>query len=348
MKYKKLGRTDIDVSLICLGTMTWGNQNTEAEGHEQMDYALDQGVNFFDTAEFYSIPARADLYGETERIIGTWFKERGQSTREKVVLATKVVGGGPAWVRDGKTAIDRKNILLAVEDSLKRMQTDYIDLYQLHWPNRPHYHFGKHHIDFSNTDPRKEEENFLDVLHTLDELIKQGKIRHVGLSNESAWGTMKYLNLAEKHGLPRMASIQNEYSLLCRVFEPELSEVAQMEDIGLLAWSPLATGIISGKYLDNNVPKGTRRDVSTSSTHRIGDYVDDATRAYIGIAEKYGLDVCQMALAFACQQPFMTSVIIGATNMNQLKTNIGAESITLDEDVIADINAVYAQYTRPF
>lgn len=347
MKYKKLGRTDLDVSLICLGTMTWGKQNTEAQGHEQMDYALEQGINFFDTAEMYAVPPSADTYGKTETIVGTWFADR--KNRDQVILASKIAGPGIPWVREGKNVIDRKNIIAAIEDSLKRLQTDYIDLYQLHWPNRPHYNFDNYwEVDTSATDTPAVIDNFLDVLRTLDEQIKLGKIRHVGLSNETSWGTMKWVELAEKHGLPRMASIQNEYSLLCRRFEPDLAEVAIHEDVGLLAWSPLATGMLSGKYLDGKRPDGSRWSLTDKYYYRDTEQANAAVREYMAIADKYELDVCQMALAFVNQQPFVTSNIIGATTMEQLQIDIMSVNMTLDDQILSEIAAVYKKYPRPY
>lgn len=347
MKYKKLGRTDLDVSLICLGTMTWGNQNTEAEGHEQMDYAIEQGVNFFDTAEMYAVPPSAETYGKTETIIGTWFQSR--KNREKIILASKIAGPALPWVRGGDYQIDRKNILEAVEGSLKRLQTDYIDLYQLHWPNRDNYHWGKTWgFEPSHQDPQAIEDNLIEILETLDELIKDGKIRHVGLSNESAWGTMKFLELSREFNLPRMVSIQNEYSLICRVFEPDLSEIALFEDIGLLAWSPLAGGMLSGKYLDGARPKGTRWEIDGRTLFRDTAAGNAAVREYVAVAKKHGLDVCQMANAFVNQQPFVTANIIGATSMEQLKSNIGSIDLELSEDVLSDIADIYRKYPRPF
>ncbi|MBI1302132.1 MAG: aldo/keto reductase [Alphaproteobacteria bacterium] len=341
MKYKKLGRTGLDVSLICLGTMTWGKQNSEAQGHEQMDYALDQGVNFFDTAEMYAVPPSPDTYGKTEEIIGSWFKKTGN--RDKIVLASKVAGPGLGWVRGGNYKIDRANILEAIEGSLKRLQTDYIDLYQLHWPNRGSYHFNQHWSYKPKFNVSDIEENFIEVLKTLQDLIKDGKIRHVGLSNETAWGTMKWLRLSEEKSLPRMVSIQNEYSLLDRLFDTDLHEVAMAEDCGLLAWSPLATGLLSGKYRNNARPKGSRWTL-LNKPPRDTERAHAAVEAYIGIAKKYGLDVCQMALAFVNQRPFITSNIIGATSMEQLKTNISSIDIELAPDVLADIESVHRQY----
>lgn len=346
MKYRTLGRTDLDISLIGLGTMTWGLQNTQAQGFEQMDYALEQGINFFDTAEMYAIPPSPETYGKTEEIIGNWFKERG--TRDKVILASKIAGPGLAWIREGKNIIDKSNILAAVESSLGRLQTDYIDLYQLHWPNRGAYHFGKTWGFAPNFDPQAEEENFLECLHVFDGLIKDGKIRHIGLSNETAWGMTKWLQLAEKHNLPRMASIQNEYSLLCRDFEPDLSEIALSEDCGLLAWSPLTRGILSGKYLNGAQPKGARLTIETRVEHRSGAQTDAATADYIALARRYQLDPCQMALAFVNQQPFVSSTLIGATNMDQLRSNIDSINMTLSEEVLNEIAVLRRQYPRIF
>lgn len=346
MDYRPLGRTDLKVSAICLGTMTWGLQNTQDDAFEQMNYALEQGVTFWDTAEMYAVPPSAETYGKTEIIMGNWFKETGR--RKDVILASKVAGPGRPWIRGGNAYLDRKNITVALEDSLKRLQTDYLDLYQLHWPNRPHYNFGNTHPDLSHINGAEQEENFLAVLDTLDLLIKEGKIRHVGLSNETAWGAMKYLQLSKTHTLPRMVSIQNEYSILCRIFEDDLSEVALLEDIGLLAYSPLAGGVLSGKYLDGNPPKGSRHTLSGFRSHRTTDAANNAVREYMTLADKHGLDVCQMGLAFAYSRPFMTSVIIGATSMTQLKSDIAAADITLNSEIIKSINALDAKYPRPF
>ena len=345
MQYRKLGRTDIDVSLICLGTMTWGRQNTESEGHEQMDFALDQGVNFFDTAEMYAVPPTADTYGKTEEIIGTWFAKNGN--RDKVILATKVAGPGLPWIRDPDHIIDRANITAAVETSLQRLQTDYIDVYQLHWPNRGSNHFGQHWSFNPQFHLSEVQDNFLEVLETLGELVKAGKIRHGGLSNETSWGTMKWLRLAEEKSLPRMVSIQNEYSLLCRHFDGDLQEVAMTEQCGLLAWSPLATGMISGKYLKGKRPAGSRWTL-LNRPPRDTKNAQDAVAAYINVAKKHGLDVCQMALAFVNSRPFVTSNIIGATTMEQLKDNIASVDITLSDECLQDIETVRRQYPVPY
>lgn len=347
MKRNLLGRTGLKVSAICLGTMTFGRQNTQDEGHAQMDYALAQGVDFFDTAEMYAVPPAPETYGRTEEIIGTWFAAR--KNRDKVILATKVAGPGLPWIRGGKARIDRANILAAVEGSLKRLQTDYIDLYQLHWPNRPGYHFESRWDWEPASVPLPEvEASFLEVLRTLDELVRAGKIRHVGLSNETAWGTLKWLALAEKHGLPRMASIQNEYSLLCRGFDWDLAEVALYEEVGLLAWSPLATGMISGKYLGGARPDGARWSLSVGKNYRDTPQANEAVRAYIELAKKHGLDVCRMAIAFTLARPFTTSSIIGATTMAQLENNIAAASLTLPETCLAGIAAIRKAYPASY
>ena len=346
MKYRKLGQTDLELSLIGLGTMTWGVQNTQAEGFEQMDYALDEGVCFFDTAEMYAVPPSAESFGATETIIGNWFAAR--SNRDKVILASKIAGPGLPWVREGKNVIDKKNIHLALEDSLKRLKTDYIDLYQLHWPNRGSYHFGQVWDYAPGFDKQAEEENFLEVLHTLMGLMQDGKIRHVGLSNETAWGMMKWLRLAEEHNLPRMASIQNEYSLICRHFEPDLSEIALHEDCGLLAWSPLCRGMLSGKYLNGARPEGARVTIETRPEHRVHPQTDAAVQAYVNLANDYSLDVCQMSLAFVNDQPFVTSTLIGATNMTQLKNNIDSINLELPDEVYGKIKKIRRDYPMPF
>jgi aryl-alcohol dehydrogenase-like predicted oxidoreductase len=345
VEYRKLGRTELDISVIGLGTMTWGFQNTQAQGFEQMDYALEHGVNFFDTAEMYAIPPSDKTFGTTETIIGNWFAAR--SNRDKVILASKITGPGLPWIRDGEK-INKKNIHLAVEDSLKRLQTDYIDLYQLHWPNRGSYHFGQLWNYQPKFNAQSEEENFVEVLHTLHGLIQAGKIRHIGLSNETAWGLTKWLHLAEKNNLPRMASIQNEYSLLCRHFEPDLSEIAIHEDCGLLAWSPLCRGMLSGKYLDGARPEGARITIETRPEHRVLPQTDAAIKRYVDLAKQYELDACQMALAFVNTQDFVSSTLIGATNMDQLKNNIDSISLKLPADVYQEIDRIRREYPMLF
>jgi len=343
MEKRRLGRTDIDVSLICLGTMTWGQQNTEADGHEQMDYAVGQGIDFFDTAELYAVPPTAESYGRTEEIIGTWFKARGG--RDRITLATKAAGPVPAsWVRDGNPRLDEKNIIAAADASLQRLQTDYIDLYQVHWPNRSVNKFGK--LGFTEAG----DEDFIhpdETLAALGKLVDQGKVRHVGVSNETAWGLMTYLAKAEHSSLPRIASIQNAYSLLNRSFEVGLSEVATREQVGLLAYSPLAGGTLSGKYLDGAVPTGSRRDTDERTSRYITPNADAAVRAYMAIAERHGYDPCQMAIAYVNSRPFVTSTIIGATSMAQLTTDIASVEVSLSDEALAEIEAVHHEYTIP-
>ena len=343
MQMKKLGRTDISVSEICLGTMTWGKQNTEADGHAQMDYAIANGINFFDTAEMYAVPPDASTYGKTEEIIGTWFKKTGK--RNDVVLASKVAGGGRPWVRGGR-GIDGPSVREAVENSLRRLQTDRIDLYQIHWPRRGHYHFeGSWDYNPYLQDKQSVLPNMLEVLQVMGELVREGKILHFGLSNESAWGTMQYLKLSMELGLPRVQTIQNEYNFLRRYYDMDLAELAFHEDVGLLAYSPLAAGAISGKYLGGVLPAGTRGAVA-GSAYRNNQYTEPAIRAYIALAEKHGLDVCQMAIAFCLTKPFMTSVIIGATTMEQLRANIGAADVTLSPEVLEGIQQIFMRYAR--
>ena len=341
MEYRTLGQTELQVSAIGLGTMTWGLQNTQEEGFEQMDYALEQGVNFFDTAEMYAIPPGKKTFGTTETIIGNWFASRLK--RDKVILASKISGPGLSWIREGK-CIDKNSIQMAVEGSLKRLQTDYIDLYQLHWPNRGSYHFGQFWNFAPQFDAQAERENFLEVLRCFQTLIQEGKIRHIGLSNETAWGLSNWLKLAEQNGLPRMASIQNEYSLLCRHFEPDLSEMAIHEECGLLAWSPLCRGMISGKYLNGARPEGARITIETRPEHRVLPQTDAAIKKYIALAKQHDLDVCQMALAFVNSQPFVTSTLIGATNMTQLKSNIDSIALKLCDEIYAGIDKIRREF----
>lgn len=346
MIYRKLGLTGLDISVIGLGSMTWGLQNTQQQGFAQMDYAIEQGINFFDTAEMYAVPPSKETYGTTEAIIGNWFASR--SKRERIILASKISGPGLSWIREGNNRIDRRNIRLAVESSLQRLQTDYIDLYQLHWPNRGSYHFGQIWGYDPSFDPRQEEANFIEVLQTLQQLIEQGKIRHIGLSNETAWGLSKWLGIAEQQQLPRIASIQNEYSLLCRHFEPDLSEFVMHEDISLLAWSPLTRGMISGKYLDGAMPAGARLTIETRKEHRAHPQTDVAIKKYIELAQRHQLDVCQMALAFVNSRPFLTSTLVGATSMQQLKANIDSIHLTLSPEVLEGIEAIRREHPMPF
>lgn len=352
MEYTKLANTNIKISRICLGTMTWGSQNSESEGHVQMDYALDQGVNFWDTAEMYAVPPTAESYGSTETIIGTWLKANA-SKRDDIVLATKISPEMP-YIRGGGQNIDRKNILKAIEDSLTRLQTDYVDLYQLHWPsNRPTYHFD-HYWTYTPRETDKEAilANQLEVLETLDELVQQGKIRSYGLSDDTAWGITQYSLLAEKHKLKPMVSIQNEYSLLRRRDDTDVAEACVLENISYLPWSPLAMGVLSGKYLNNQKPGGTRFYHSEEGTLRYGyrmtETVHKATESYLAIAQKHGLDPAQMAISFTLTRPFVTSTIIGATSLEQLTTNIDAINVKLTDEVLDEIETVNRQYPIPF
>ena len=342
MNYRKLGNTDLEVSTICLGTMTWGEQNTQEEGFEQMDYALDQGVNFWDTAELYAVPPKAETFGNTETIIGNWFKKNKK--RDKVILATKVAGPSRKYLRNGENSFVGKNLDQAINDSLKRLKTDYIDLYQLHWPERNVNNFGK----LGYTHKENSWNEFEDVLDNLKKYIDSGKIRYVGLSNETPWGVMKYLKLSKDKNLPRMMSIQNPYSLLNRSYEVGLAEISIREKIGCLAYSPLASGYLSGKYRNGNFPKGSRmeRDFDFWTRYRKPN-VDKVVEEYFKISKKYNLDISQMSIKFCEVQDFMTSVIIGATTMEQLKTDIESVKVKLDGNVIKEINEIQKIYPNP-
>ena len=343
MNYRKLGNTDIEVSTICLGTMTWGEQNTQEEGFEQMDFALDQGINFFDTAELYAVPPREETYGDTESIIGNWFKK--SKKREKVILATKVAGPARNYLRKGKNSFVGKNLDDAINDSLKRLKTDYIDLYQLHWPERNVNNFGK--LDYIHEE--NEWNSFEEVLENLKKYIDQGKIRYIGLSNETPWGVMNYLKIHKDKNLPRMMSIQNPYSLLNRIYEIGLSEVSIREKIGCLAYSPLASGYLSGKYRNGSLPKGSRmeRDGNFWKYRYNTPNMEKAVEQYYKISKKYNIDISQMSLKFCEIQNFMTSVIIGATTMEQLKTDIESVNVNLSNDIIKEINEVHKLYPNP-
>jgi aryl-alcohol dehydrogenase-like predicted oxidoreductase len=342
MEYRTLSHTELKVSLICLGTMTWGQQNTEAQAHEQMDYAIAQGVTFWDTAEMYPVPPMAETQGRTEQYIGTWFKKTGR--RKDVVLATKVTGPNFAYLRGG-SRLDRKSVLSACEDNLRRLQTDYIDLYQVHWPQRPTNYFGKlgyEHVDNAPHDVPVEE-----TLGALDELVKQGKVRHVGVSNETPWGLHEYLRASREKKLTRIASIQNPYSLLNRSFEIGLAEFTHRENIGLLAYSPMAFGVLSGKYLGGKRPPDGRVTMFARFSRYSNPQADAATEAYVELAKKHGLDPGQMSLAYVSSRPFVTSTIIGATTMEQLRSNIASEKVQLSKDVLAGIEAIHKRYTIP-
>lgn len=347
MKYNKLGQTEIDVSLIALGTMTWGEQNTEQEAHDQIDFALERGINFIDTAELYPVPPKADTQGLTETYIGTWLTKSKQ--RDKIVLATKVVGpsngnGGTEHFRQGKSRHNKQNIEQALHDSLNRLQTDYVDLYQLHWPDRSTNFFGQlgyTHIDDEVSVP------ILETLTVLTDLVKAGKIRHIGLSNETPWGISQFLHLAEKHGLAKIVSVQNPYNLLNRSYEIGSAEISIRENVGLLAYSPLAFGYLSGKYLNGALPEGARITKFERFDRYKSENAQKAIELYVNLANKHGIDPAQLALAFVNQQRFITSNIIGATNLDQLKTNIESINIELSDELITEIEAIHKLYPNP-
>ncbi|MFQ5518909.1 MAG: NADP(H)-dependent aldo-keto reductase [Mariprofundus sp.] len=344
MIYHKLGKTDIEVSAIALGTMTWGEQNTQAEAFAQMDYALDHGVNFFDTAELYAIPPKAATYGATETIIGNWLRQTGR--RNEIILASKVCGPTD-WcphIRDGKAHLDASNIIAACDASLQRLQTDHIDLYQTHWPDRSTNYFGKlgyQHQREQTATPIEE------TMLALEQLVQAGKVRHIGISNETPWGTMQHIQLSETAELPRIATIQNPYNLLNRSFEIGLAEIACREQVGLLAYSPLAFGVLSGKYLLGDKPAGARLSLFEHYTRYSNPQADRATAAYIDVANRFGLDPAQMALAFIRQQPFVCATIIGATSMQQLSSNIASHELTLSDECIAEIECIHRQQPNP-
>lgn len=343
MKYHNLGNTDIKVSELCLGTMTWGEQNTQSEGFDQMDYALEHGINFFDTAELYPVPPKADTYTKTETIIGNWFSKTGQ--RDKVILASKIAGGGD-WVshiRGGDGKFNSKNIDAALHDSLKRLQTDYIDLYQLHWPERNTNFFGQ--LGYT-----EKQDDFTPVKETLEALskhVKSGKIRSIGLSNETPWGMSQFIKLAEQYDLPKVVSIQNPYNLLNRTFEVGLSEFSHRDNVGLLAYSPMAFGALSGKYLNNQWPEGARMTLFKRFDRYFNPQAIAATEAYAQLAEKHNLSLAQLALQFVTTRPFTTSNIIGATNLAQLKENIESIQLDLNKDLMKEINSIHAQFPNP-
>ena len=343
MRYTTLPKTDIKVSKICLGTMTWGNQNTQDEGFAQMDLALDKGVNFFDVAELYPVPATAETYAETERIIGNWFEKTGN--RDKVVLATKIAGPGDYTAHIRTNGFNKEALNDAVDNSLKRLKTDYIDLYQLHWPERDTNTFGVRDYNHSSKDPWTD--NFNEVLHNLDEIVKSGKIRKVGISNEKAWGTMRYLEESNTHDLPRMITIQNAYNLLNRVFEGDMAEIAIREEIGLLAYSPMAFGVLSGKYIKGIEGDKARLKLFPRFARYSGDKATEATKRYLKIAEDNNITLAQMSLAFVTDRPFMTSNIIGATSLEQLEENIDSIDITLSDEILKAINDVHAEIPNP-
>lgn len=346
MEKRELGRTGLQVTTCCLGTMTWGKQNTEAEGHEQMDYGVERGINFFDTAEMYAVPPEPDTQGRTEEIIGTWFKARGN--RDKIILATKICGRSPmTWCRDGDVGLTRQTkvqIDEAVEKSLKRLQTDYIDLYQLHWPDRPVGLFGG---KMRPKDYETAYEPFETILESLDAHVQKGNIRHVGLSNETPYGTMRFLAESEKRGLPRMQSVQNVYNLVSRNYEEGMEEVSMREQVGLLAYSPLGQGYLTGKYRDGALPVGSRKQLFDRLQRYEKPHAEEAINSYLDLAAERGLDPSQMAIKFCDTRPFVTSTIIGATTMVQLKVCIDAFDLEWGESLEDAVNALHAKQPNP-
>ena len=346
METRRLGRSSIAVSKICLGSMTWGSQNKLDEAHKQIDIALAHGVNFIDTAEMYpTTPRRNETTGLTEEIIGEWIA-KNLSKRGDLVVATKITGEGSS-LRSGER-VNGRHIREALETSLVRLKSEYVDLYQLHWPNRGSYHFRKYwRFDPNSLNVGDMQGEVCDILETVGRLRDEGKLREFGLSNESAWGVGQYMLASNAHDLPRPVSVQNEYSLLCRIFDIDMAETAVIEDIGLLAFSPLAAGILSGKYLDGGLPQGSRRSMQPNLNGRFNEISSEATAAYAGVAENHGLPLNQMALAFCLNRPFMTSVIIGATSEAQLVSNLEAASLELSEEALADLAQIHRQYPMP-
>jgi aryl-alcohol dehydrogenase-like predicted oxidoreductase len=343
MKYTTLPNTGIKISKICLGTMTYGQQNTEADGHAQMDYALERGINFFDTAEMYSVPGRKETYGSTEKIIGTWFKKSGK--REEIVLASKIAGPNPglSYIRENMD-FSPASIALSLEKSLTRLQTDYIDVYQLHWPERKTNFFGQRGFKVQHD---AWEDNIQNVLETLEGFIKAGKIKHIGLSNETPWGIMRFLEESKYKNLPRIKTVQNPYSLLNRLFENGSAEICIRENVGLLAYSPMAFGVLSGKFLSGESHPEARIKLFPQFSRYNSAQSAEATRLYQEVAHKHGLTLTELALAFVTQQAFVTSTIIGATTMEQLKENIDTIDIVLSDEILMEINAVQAIIPDP-
>lgn len=345
MQYYELGRTGISVSRLCLGSMTWGSQNDQKEADAQLDYALGQGINFVDTAEMYpTTPRKRETTGLTETIIGNWLANR---KRDDVVIATKVTGEGNADIRDG-ARVNGAVIREALEASLIRLQSDHVDLYQLHWPNRGSYHFRKYWTyDPRDTDPGNMDQEIADILGEVGQLRQEGKLRAFGLSNETAWGTMKFLQISERHDLPRIASMQNEYSLLCRIYDLDMAEVSVNENVPLLAYSPLLASALTEKFMAGNITPGSRLSMQETLNGRLTAHSAPVVRLYGKVAERHGLEFSQMALAFCLTRPFMGSVIIGATGMDQLSSNIEAASLKLSDEIMDDIQKVYRDYPRP-
>jgi len=343
MKFKKLGTTDLDVSLICLGTMTWGTQNTEKDAFDQMDYSLAEGVNFFDTAELYSVPPNSDSYGKTEVMIGNWFEKR--KNRKKVILASKVAGPGCSWIRGGKNNFDEKTIGEAIDGSLKRLKTDYIDLYQLHWPERSTNYFGTREYTIDSDEGRWN--SFESVLEALDKFIKNGKIRYIGMSNETPYGLSRYIELSKSKKLPRMMSVQNPYNLVNRTYEIGMSEISIREKCGLLVYYPLATGALSGKYRNGQMPKNSRQALFKGWERHLNPLALKAYEEYFKLAKENNMTMAQLAQAFVNTRPFVTSNIIGATTMEQLKENIDSVNIELSDEIMSKINTIHNNNPNP-
>ncbi len=343
MKFKKLGTTDLDVSLICLGTMTWGTQNTEKDAFEQMDYSLESGINFFDTAELYSVPPNSESYGKTETMIGNWFEKR--KNREKIILATKVAGPGCNWIRGGGNNFDEKSIGEAINGSLKRLKTDYIDLYQLHWPERSTNFFGRR--DYTLDSEEGNWNSFESVLKALEKFIKSGKIRYIGMSNETPYGLSKYIELSKNKNLPRMMSVQNPYNLVNRTYEIGMSEISIREKCGLLVYYPLATGALSGKYRNGQMPKNSRQALFKGWERHLNPLAMKAYEEYHKLAKEYNMTMAQLAQAFVNSRPFVTSNIIGATTMDQLKENIDSVNIELSDEIMKKINVIHNNNPNP-
>ena len=344
MKFKKLGKSDLNVSLICLGTMTYGQQNTKDEGFEQMDYAQSRGINFFDTAELYAVPPDETTYGKTEEIIGEWLKKR--NNRKKIVIATKIAGPGLKWIRNGGEQFSPKNIEEALNNSLKRLQTDYIDLYQLHWPERKTNFFGR--LNYEHVKSEKKWNSFESILEILKKFIKKGKIRYIGLSNETPWGFSKFLEISNEKKLPRVVSVQNPYSLVNRTYEIGMSEISMRENAGLLAYSPLAAGYLTGKYRNNQMPKNSRMDLFFNNYPRYhNERTYNAIDEYFKLAQKYKISLTQLSQAFVNSRDFVTSNIIGATTMKQLKENIDSIDISLNQEIIDEINSIHDNNPNP-
>ena len=348
MQFKNLGQSELRVSSYCLGTMTFGETTSEKDGHEQMDLSIDAGINFFDTAEMYpTCPLRPETTGDTEVIIGNWI-DKNRSKRSDIILATKISGIGYEAVRSGE-GINRDSIKVAIEGSLQKLKTDYVDLYQLHWPNRGSYHFRQNwNYNPSNQDTKKANENILEVLESLSEIQKEGKIRYIGLSNETCWGTIQFLKYLKNFPNLKLVSTQNEYSLLCRLYDLDMAEMSHHENISLLAYSPLAGGFLTGKYLDGSVPKNSRLSRVSSLFGRINENSTLAVKEYVSLARSFNLEPVHMALAFCNQRPFMGSVIFGATDKLQLTKIINGLDIVLSDELLDELNKLYKKYPITF